>query len=84
MVWRRPAALAAGSPFGSPLLSAPSAFEKTRKQYRLRAFDGTAFRVLSLVVLASVPFRNNPVMGGVLFAGVAGEMPAGWTSGQSR
>ena len=37
---------------------------KTRKQYRLRAFDGAAFRVLSLVVLASVPSRNNPVTGG--------------------
>jgi hypothetical protein len=39
---------------------------------------------LSLVVLASVPSRNNPVTGGVLFTGAAGEMPAGWTSGQSR
>lgn len=34
--------------------------------------------------MASVPSRNNPVMGGVLFTGAAGEMPAGWTSGQSR
>ena len=55
-----------------------------RRQYRLRAFDGAAFRVQSLVVLASVPSRNNPVTGGVLFTGAAGEMPAGWTSGQSR
>ena len=39
---------------------------KTRKQYRLRAFDGAAFRVLSPVVLASVPSRNNPVMAGVV------------------
>jgi hypothetical protein len=30
----------------------------------------------SLVVLASVPSRNNPVTGGVLFGGAAGEMPA--------
>jgi hypothetical protein len=51
---------------------------------RLRAFDGAAFRVLSLIVLASVPSRNNPVIGGVLPTGPAGEMPAGWTSGQSR
>ena len=53
---------------------------KTRKQYRLRAFAGAAFRVLSLVVLASAPSRNNPVMGGVLLTGAAGEMPAGWAS----
>ena len=30
----------------------------------------------SLVALASVPSRNNPVTGGVLFGGAAGEMPA--------
>ena len=32
-----------------------------------------------MVVLASLPSRNNPVMGGVLFTGAAGEMHArGW------
>jgi hypothetical protein len=84
VAWRRPAAVAVGSPFGSPLLSAPPAFERRENQYRLRAFDGAAFRVLSLVVPASVPFRNNPVTGGVLLTGAAGEVPAGWTSGQGR
>ena len=29
-----------------------------------------------MVVLASLPSRNNPVMGGVLFTGAAGEMHA--------
>jgi hypothetical protein len=38
----------------------------------------------SLVVLTSAPSRNNPVRGGVLLTGAAGEMPAGWVSGQSR
>jgi hypothetical protein len=38
----------------------------------------------SLVVLASAPSRNNPVRGGVLLTGAAGEMPAGWVSGESR
>jgi len=56
-----------------------------RRQYRLRAFDGAvaAFRVLSPVVLASVPSRNNPVMGGVLLTGAACEMPAGWTAARA-
>ena len=40
--------------------------------------------MLGLVVLANVPFWNNPVTGGVLFTGAADEMPAGWTSGRSR
>ena len=40
--------------------------------------------VLSLVVLAGVPSRNNPVTGGVLLTSAAGELPAGWTSGLSR
>lgn len=30
----------------------------------------------SLIVLASVPSRNNPVTAGVLFNGAAGEVPA--------
>ena len=42
-----------------------------------------AFRVLSPVVLASVPSRNNPVMGGVLLTGAACEMPAGWTAARA-
>jgi hypothetical protein len=76
--------VAVGSPLGSPLLSAPPAFEGRENQYRLRLFDGAALGVLSLVVLASVPSRNNPVRGGVLLTGAAGEVPAGWASGQRR
>ena len=45
---------------------------------RARNGHAVACRVprAELVVLASVPSRNNPVMGGVLFTGAAGEMPA--------
>ena len=75
--------VAVGSPFGSPLLSASPAFER-RENSTGYAFDGAAFRVLSLVALASVPSRNNPVTVGVLLTGAAGEMPAGRTSGQRR
>ena len=54
------------------------------RQYPGLAFDGAAFCVLSRVLAASVPYRNNPVTGGVLLTGAAGEMPADWTCGLSR
>jgi hypothetical protein len=80
VAWRRQAAVAVGS---------PSLFARAdAKPDRLRAFDGAAFRAPraepSLLVLASAPSRNNPVTGGVLLTGAASEMPAGWTSAQSR
>jgi len=40
--------------------------------------------VLSLIVLASVPSRNNLVTEGVVLTSAAGKMAAGWTSVQSR
>ena len=55
------------APLWLPVAVRLTGVRKTREQHRLRAFDGAAFRVLSLVVLASVPSRNNPVTGGVLF-----------------
>jgi hypothetical protein len=72
------------APLWVPVAVRLAGVRKTREQHRLRAFGGAAFRVLSPVVLASAPSRNNPVMGGVLLTGAAGEMPAGWTCGQSR
>ena len=80
MAWRRQAAAAVGS----PLLFAAPTFERREDSTGYALSMAPRSAVLSLVVPASAPSRNNPVTGGVLLTGAASEMPAGWTSAQSR
>ena len=61
----------------APVAAGFVGIRNARRQYRGLAFDRAAFRVLIRVLLASVPYRNNPVTGGVLPTSAAGETPAG-------